>query len=193
MRTDSTGHTVGSTLPVPPQIPSRGITLYRSQQSPFAQIKMEKIINDLRWENDQLRSTLDNWYSIASTCSIDTSKQLHNLDRVERELPEEGQSFSSQEVRLRYWIVMRTIYCGQIIRKVAKAHIIKTAKEACKMEELKHLHGLIMGSEQWLLKRLPPKMEPSMSISCIEAQYDWLMGKLSEIQEKILKQATKLP
>jgi hypothetical protein len=98
-------------------------------------------------------------------------------------------SHTQLEVWLVYETTMLNIITSQMVRKMAKMHIKRTAEIARSMPELQYQVGLINQCEAFLMKRLPGKLPDIVSVEDAIEQYQAICHELDRMTEKILSKS----
>ncbi len=152
----------------------------------------EEVIADLTWKERYLTITFKEWVNHANLANIIVDKQCEKMSRIIEDQPEIN-SRQQQEVWLVYETTMLNIITSQIVRRIAKTRITRTAEVARSMPELKNQIGLINRCERFLLKKLPRKLPQMAPVETAIEDYRAISYELEKMEEKILSNAKKLP
>lgn len=164
------------------------ISNVQSTVEPVVSARQREALTDLTWKEQYLTITFREWVKNANTMNVDVSKNINKMASVIRDQPDIN-SHTKLEVWLVYETTMLNIITCQIVHRMAKALIKRTANTARSMPELQHQVGLINQCEKFLMKRLPDKLPEIVSVETAIEQYRTIQYELERMTEKILSKA----
>lgn len=137
------------------------------------------------WDLKELTLYTQDWFREAEKEGVDISEQKRKIVQVILDAPgPDPRTNKLHEVTLVQQIVVRGMYCSQIIREITLQKIRRIAEAGRQTKELSHKIGLINQCENWALKQLPGKIF-LRSPKIMAQQCYWLLGRVDEMRMKI--------
>ena len=144
------------------------------------------------WDLRLRIETIGQWLIKAKEEGVDVSLQNRHMVQSIVEAPRLKNLGSGKinQVAVNQLVFVLSLYCNQVIRKVALTKIRRLAREGENRPELQDRRGLIGMCEMWAISRLPPERtlgSPEKTFFACQA----VLEKVDEMREKILKKASR--
>lgn len=164
-------------IPEPPPLPVRRAT----QQQPVSDPRYTL------WDLNYIKQEIQEWLEKGQQAGVNLNKLIEKIAQAELQAPELYRSESNDisELALNQQVILLTLYCNQIIRKITKAAIVARGELGLKNPDLQPWHELIKGSQTFALRQLPPKLNISATES-IALRCRAILDKVDEMEAKIL-------
>lgn len=112
------------------------------------------------WHLGEVRKSILEWVEKAKEEKVDIQKELKKITAT----VEDAASICSEgvekmsELQLNQQVIVRRLFCSQIIRKIVKEKILRLKEAGLSDPNLASQRDLITGSVDWALRQLPPRI-----------------------------------
>lgn len=121
------------------------------------QNNFQNFVQFLQLQTKEVSDTTIKWINIANTAGVDVTKQIRNIKQTIDDAPVFTNVPSQFEIQISMiqQIVVRSLYCNQIIRKIIKAAI---KEKLGRIRQISNNHELISIYEGRLNELIPEKI-----------------------------------